>query len=456
MFRNIFSLSLLVMLIVVISGCSENMNPVTPEEDGQLSSFAEVKQATLPTNDTTKVIRVIRAVSATNDNGVAAGPSLINSENGDDLEFTLEHEVNDSSVSMTMIAEDGAFVSYDYIKVYVGDTYLGRIRVPKGAYWSEIEIAVEVDDLPSNKEITLTVKVERGGEVIAEEETDTFEIETSVKAKVESVKADGRYFIVELDTEVEVTSSRSARQNITVTDEDGEELDVTRVREGDEDDEITIRVNENITEDVYTITYSGEGGLETADGDDIAAFSHECEVEVEEEEDDDDDDNDDDDTVAAPAVWKTVTIGNSSAHGAVRAAVLSALGVQTSVNADYLIRNEINVADDEESIDLYKVTLPSDVTTVGQAISHIVNAGYQLVSNETAYALRKAYTGQPTTEHLLVLSPFMSNASGVQSLLVVTGHGMTLMPGDGLVSHGFSAGLHGTIDNTVRTVIVTR
>ena len=276
MLNHVMFLAILIALVSVMIGC-ETENPISINQTGDAALLGQIKEeAAASTVDTTD-LRIIRAVPATH-GGAATAPSLVNSENGADLEFDVEHEVNEEDVYITVIVDNGALVSYDYIKVYVGDTYLGRIRVPKGSYWSEVEISVDIEDLPTNEEITLTVKVERGGEVVAEGETEEFELETSVEVEIRRIKVtDDDELTITFDESVEVSNRRDAENNITLT-LNGEIVDVSRVL--DRNEELVIYTEEELESGDYELTYNGEGGITVEDDDDdIIGFSVEFEIE---------------------------------------------------------------------------------------------------------------------------------------------------------------------------------
>ena len=451
---GILTIALIALLGLMFVGCGEDMNPISPTledlEDGTTGTetLGELKQnaVTVPpttATNTDSTLRIVRTVPATI-GGVAAAPSILNIQDGEDLEIEVEAEVGDDGVIVTVTADEGHIISRDILKLYYNeDEYVDKIKIDTGKYYESLDILVEIDEFPHNEEVTISVHVERDGDTIAEEESDEFTIVVAVEVEVESVQVtDDDEITLEMDEDVEVSSRRHSIRNVTVTN-DGQDVDIKSIVS--DDDEIVITFEDDLEAGDYTVAYNGEEGLEV-DENPSSAFSYDFNVEVEvaDEQDDDDDDIATDDQEAPTAdVWMTVKTGVLSSDGTVVTGALVAEGISLTNWARECIRNASWEVRSVGSVDLHVVT-ETDLGlgasySIGQVKAAVVAAGYSLVPREAAVMARFLHRNQDADEHLMFVSDYL-RFENKDHLLVVTGKAYQRPAGDWLAAHRFSNG----------------
>ena len=243
----------------------------------------------------------------------------------------------------------------------------------------------------------------------------------------------------------DVDGKRNAiKKNITVVNEYDDEWDVRSHSENG--DEITLVLSRELTVGEYTVTYNGNGGLESLDGDDVKKFETSITVE-------------DDAPPPAPAeaVWMRIRKGDYASGNAFKTELEDYGYTVWPFARDILWSNDFEVEDVSGTTDLYRVTAKELGVTAPYTIVDVMVAaasnGYKLVPPETGAQLRLSHPNQPKGETLTVLSTALTMLGDDGKYVFGLGGGNDDHPG----KHLIGVGIWGTVDSAeYHTFVVTK
>lgn len=414
----------LALALTALAGCGED-SPLAPE-GGEISMVGGLKS-----DSASSVKGGAGSVHIVRMSGAPAAPSIVSQEDGDELEIKVKVSLEDDGLMITIAAEEGALVSKDVIKLYYegnDDDYLGKVRIPTGAYLEEIVLLVEIDDLPDDEdEIDIIVIIERDDKEVAKDSAD---------ADLSDLNEDDDLILLEevsVSDKNEITltfSDRvdariSVKYNVSVV-VDGKDLRIRSYRE--DGDKVALIMREDLVAGDYEVEYNDEGGLRGLDGKKVQKFSETFVIEAE---------------VTDADPWLSVKVGILSSNGNTVARTLTALGVNMTTWAERIVKDGVRIERRKEWIDLYTLTEEDLGLTGRYTIEDVYDAGkdlgYAAVPEEaavTASLLGMHKDG----EHFLIMSDFL-RYSGKDYLLVITRKPVGHPTGDWLAAHRFSNGM---------------
>jgi len=422
---------LIAIVATIIVGCDNMSNPVSPSP-ATPTTMGELKQAA-----TTRAGGISAEGVEVVSGGSAAAPSIVKQIDAEGtLTVSLSHieteEDGDEIIAIT--AKSGQFVGNDKFRFYAGGRYLGRVTLPEDAVLIELHIRMDDADLGTG-ESNIEVEVSRNGRIIADAE---LALDRAIPGpRLEEARIGEFADEVVLVFSEDVDAFHAIKDNLRVVNGSGEVLQIRSF--GENADEITLIMRKDLSVGEYTITYSGEGGLESLSGEPLRQFSTTLVV--------GDGDAADEEPTEDTAVWKTIPHGLYSSGDQFLVA-LDAFGyLPSNWTREILGTIMFQVQSEVGTTDLYRVTAAdlglNAPYSAKDIILAVAGAGYQLVPSETAAQLRLLMPEQPVGETLLVVSGPLNRPGQTSKYMLALGGGNAEHPG----KHLFAVGVEETLNS---------